>query len=211
MPRIWVAWVSTNRSLRLEPRWMRTSGHSTGTGRFSRGPSRSATRLFELEVRALHEVLPLLDVGVEESYEVRLVVLEERDADFRQIRARLGLLEHALYVARDARAELGRNGSGGEEALPQRRLVLRQALLGDGRHVRCGGVALPARHAERPRPPRICERQADRHAGEVVGDAPRNDVLHRRRAALVGNVDRADSGHHVEELAAQVIGVADSG
>src|SRR5439155_17909818 len=63
-----------------------------------------ADQLFELEVRALHEVLPLLDVGVEESYEVRLVVLEERDADFRQIGTRLGLLEHALDVARDTRA-----------------------------------------------------------------------------------------------------------
>src|SRR6267378_8249762 len=84
--------------------------------------------LFELQVRALHEVLPFLDIGVEEFYEVRLVVLEERDADFRQIRARLGLLEHALDVARDVCAELGRNGNGGEEALPQRRLVLRQPL-----------------------------------------------------------------------------------
>src|SRR5882762_1553962 len=152
--------------------------------------------LFQLEVRALHEVLPLLDVGMEEFYEVRLVVLEQRDADFRQICARLGLLEHGLDVARDTRSELGRNGNGGEESLPQRRLVLRKALLGDGRHVRCGGVALPARHTERPRPPRICEGQADRHAGEVIGDAPRNDVLDGGRPAFVGHMDRLDPGHH---------------
>src|SRR5437879_11235104 len=100
-------------------------------------------------MRALDEVPPLLDVGVEEFYEVCLVVLEERDADFRQVRARLGLLEHGLDVARDARSELGRNGNGCEEALPECRLVLRETLLGDGRHVRCGGVALLARYAER--------------------------------------------------------------
>ena len=76
-------------------------------------------RLFQLEVRALHEVPPLLDVGVEEFYEVCLVVLEERDADFRQVRARLGLLEHGFDVARDTGSELGRNGDGSEESLPE--------------------------------------------------------------------------------------------
>src|SRR5258706_10718896 len=159
--------------------------------------------LLELEVRALHEVPPLLDVGVEESYEVCLVVLEEADAAFRQFRACLGLLEHGLDVARDPRSELGRNGNGREESLPERRLVLRQSLLGDGRHVRCGGVALLARDAERPRPPRIRERQADRHARKVINDAPRHDVLHGRRAAPLGGVDRADAGHHVEQLPPQ--------
>src|SRR5258706_5928832 len=127
--------------------------------------------LFELEVRALHEVPPLFDVGVEASYEVCLVVLEERGADFRQICARLGLLEHGLDVARDTRSELGRNGNGREESLPERRLVLRQSLLGDGRHVRCGGGALLARHADRPRASRICGRQGDGPAGGKISDA----------------------------------------
>src|SRR6266568_9399881 len=94
--------------------------------------SHGSEQLFEFEVRALHEILPLLDVGVEEFYEVRLVVLEERDADFRQIRARLGLFEHGLDVPRDARAEVRRNRRGREKSLPQCRLVLREALLGDG-------------------------------------------------------------------------------
>src|SRR6266853_2994954 len=167
--------------------------------------------LFQLQMGTLHEVPPLLDVGVEEFYEVHLVVLEKRDTDLRQIRARLGLLEHGLDVACDTRSELGRNGDGSEEALPQRRLVLRQSLLGDGRHVRRGGVALLARDSERPRPPRICERQANGHAGKIIGHAPRNHVLHGRRSAFVWNMDRGDSGHHVEKLPAQVIGVAHSG
>jgi len=36
-------------------------------------------------------------------------------------------------------------------------------------------------------------------------------VDRRRRAALVGHVDGIDAGHEVEELAAEVIGVADAG
>src|SRR6267378_2951955 len=45
-------------------------------------------RLFELEMGALDQILPLLDVGMEEPLEVRLIVLEQRHPGLAQVRAR---------------------------------------------------------------------------------------------------------------------------
>src|SRR6267142_1045062 len=104
-------------------------------------------------MRALDEALPLLDVGVEELLEVRLVVLEQRDPGLAEVRARLGLLEDGLDVARDARRERSVDRRRREEALPQCRLVPWQPLLGDRRCVRRGGKAAFARHAERASAP----------------------------------------------------------
>src|SRR5258706_14540331 len=137
--------------------WFGLRISSTVAGFFSAQPRKDSDRiraasavlgviacppLFELQVRALDEILPLLDVGVEELPEVRPVVLEERDAGLGEVRARLGLLEHGFDVARDARPERGVDRCGREESLPQRRLVLWKPLLGDRGHVRRRGVAL---------------------------------------------------------------------
>src|SRR5215831_2584590 len=98
---------------------------------------------------AFHQVPPLLDIGVEEFPEIRLIVLEQRDPGLAQVRARVGLLEYALDVARDLRAERGIDRRGSEESLPQRRLIAGQPLLGDGGNVWSRGIADLARDAER--------------------------------------------------------------
>ena len=68
-----------------------------------------------------------------------------------------------------------------------------------------------ARYAKRSRPRRLVQRQPDRHSREVVCDASAHHVGRGRRAALVRHVDRGDSRHQVEELAAQMIRIADAG
>src|SRR6266568_5120453 len=98
---------SWSRCRRGRARAGRAFGEFRGLSRIRGWLYKITSSLFELEVSALHEVLPLLDVGVEEFAELGLVVLEKRDADFCQIFARPGLLEHGLDVARDARGELG--------------------------------------------------------------------------------------------------------
>src|SRR5205085_11588809 len=94
---------------------------------------------------------PLLDLGGEEALELGLRCLEERDADALQLLARLRLGERRADVGADLRGELSGKRRRREEALPQRRLVVGQALLGDRRQVRRAGKACLARHTERTR------------------------------------------------------------
>ena len=101
-----------------------------------------------------------------------------------------------------------RRAGGHEDAEPRREVEPRQPGLRDRRQIGHRGRALARRHRERAQLPRLHLRQ---RVGEVVEHELRlagEEVLHRRRAALVGDVHHVDAGHRLEELAGEMPGRA---
>src|SRR5207253_5744680 len=71
------------------------------------------------------------DLGRKETLELRLVAAPDGDTRAGELVARLGERHYLLDVGCDLRRELRRQRARREEALPQRRRVIGQALFGE--------------------------------------------------------------------------------
>src|SRR5688572_17477965 len=103
-----------------------TSAASATSARITR-----LIRSLQFQVRLLHDVAPLLDLGGKKRAEIARGFLEQGDPDAVHLFARRSLREYRPHIARDPLGHRSVDRCGSEETLPQRGLVFGQALLGD--------------------------------------------------------------------------------
>ena len=124
-----------------------------------------------------------------------------------RVSARLG---DAHDFGVDLRDDVGGRALGQQHAGPRIGFVARQTLLGDGRNIAGRGGALGAGGAEHAQAAVAMIRQGLGNTGEGDRHLPRDEIVERRRDALVDDMHELDAGHRLQEFHRDVLRAADA-
>ena len=131
-------------------------------------------------------------------------VADRLEAEPGELRATSSLCS-ASAMSRCSFCTIARRRAGAhDDAVPRGDVEARQAALGDGRHVGQLRRAPRARDRERDELAGLHVLQHRRDAGEHHLHVAAEQVVHRRRDALVRDVHRLDAGLDVQQLAGEV-------